>query len=662
MSRAITITIIVCLTAIVARTPAPAVSAPGAPIKVALDGRQITQSSPAAADFNGNGYKEIVVGGPDGMLYVIAFNGSTWAPVWKRQTALDINAANPSTPHTTNAILSAPAIGDLNNDGRLEIVVTVGGALHHPDLSARRNGGVLVYRYNGEWSFSLMEQAVYNPSTGRCESAGQWRGWPQPCIDQVGAGPGEGYPDGLWDAIQTTPALADLNGDGNLEIIVSGLDRRIHAWRYTGEVLPGWPISQWNGHDLWRGGISSPAVGDLDKDGLPEVVVGTMSPLINGQQDQNATVWAIKGDGSLMPGFPVQTEQHIHSSPALGDLTGDGYLEIVVGTGRGIISGRQNIVYAWRYDGTPLPNWPRVTTNPMVAPPALGDITGDGKMEVVIGGGDCEAVPMTTDNNLYVWRADGSSPPGFPVRPPTPNYGAVTHPMCYSPVLADFDGDGAVEILIVPLGAWGIVTVRSNGTTAALHETLGALYSSPLVDDIDNDGSLEIVIAGSDFFRRDAQGEMAAVWIWKEAGSAGAARPWPMFHHNNQRTGQVPRPPALSFPNEIRLYHPNHAGSQAIVTTHLRNTGTGQFDWELASSTPILHASPTAGSLSTSAAVQLTVDTTGFAEGWTTVGTLTARARINGAEISGSPRVATVRLFIGEVSYTYLPLTLRRHR
>jgi hypothetical protein len=626
-----------------------------APPEVSLSGAQI-KASPAAADFNGNGYKEIVVGGTDGRLYVIAYNGDTWTVVWARQTALDINAAGPPIQHNDNVILSSPAIGDLDNDGRLEIVVTVGGALHHPDLDARRNGGVLVYGYNSEWDFSITKRATFDPTTGQCQNAtGAQGGWPQPCIDQVGAGyPGEGDPDGLWDALQTTPALADLNGDGHLEIIVSGLDRRIHAWHYDGRIVEGWPISQWNGDPLWRGGVSSPAVGDLDNDGLPEVVVGTMSPMANGQQDQNATLWAINGDGTSVPGFPVKTEQHIHSSPALGDITGDGNLEVVVGVGRGITSGRQNIVYAWRSDGSLLPGWPRETHNPMLASPALGDVTGDGQLEVVIGSGDC--VALTTDNYLYALHADGSLVSGFPVQPPTPNYGDKSHSMCYSPVLTDFDGDGDVEILNVALGAWGIVVIEPNGSVSdtSSYTTAGALYSAPLVDDLTGDGRLEIVVAGADFFNSDTGG----LWIWNADGTTDSERPWPMFHRDYQRTGLFPRVPRLEFPTLTRLFHdvddPSTTTGGAV---NIINIGGPSFDWTLTASDPEIQLSRTSGS--GEAYVPFTVNVTQLNQGWNEVGTITAEAIYNDEPLPSSPQTATVHVFVGDVVRSYLPLVTR---
>jgi len=625
------------------------------PTKIPLSGSQITQSSPAAADFNGNGYKEIVVGGQDGMLYVVAFDGSSWSVVWSRQVALDINAANPPTPHADNIIVSSPAVGDLDNDGQLEIVVTVGGGPHYPDFSARRNGGVLVYRYDYQWHFSVGEQARYNSATGRCEDrSGEWRGWPQPCIDQIGAGPGEGYPDGVWDGLETTPALADLDGDGDMEIIVNSLDRRIHAFNHDGQVVQGWPISQWNGDDLWRGGISSPAVGDIDEDGESEVVVGTMSPYVNGQQDQNSTLWAVNGDGTTVPGFPVKTEQHIHSSPALGDITGDGHLEIVVGVGRGIVAGRQNIVYAWRHDGTPLPDWPQETMNPMLAPPALGDVDGDGQLEVLIGGGDCEA-PLTTDNYFYAWDGNGVPLPGFPTRPPTPNYGSQSYPMCYSPVLADLDGDGAVEILIAPLGAWGIVTIGADGSTDVAHTTSGALYSSPLIEDIDNDGLIEMVIGGEDFFRESK----GALWVWSGNGTTEAPHPWPMFHHDAQRTGLIPNPPTLGFPDGISIFHQSGSGTEAIGQVRLWNAGTEGFEWELTPSTAAIQVAPASGILTDTASIEVTLETEGLEQGWAEMGTITANATANGEAIAGSPSTATVHLFIGDVSHSYLPLTLR---
>jgi len=383
-----------------------------------------------------------------------------------------------------------------------------------------------------------------------------------------------------------------------------------------------------------------------------------MSPLENGQQDQNSTLWAINGDSSVVPGFPVKTEQHIHSSPALGDIDGDGKLEIVVGAGEGISSGRENIVYAWNHDGTPfqMPGgqpWPRETTNTVLAPPALGDIDGDGELEIVIGEGGYD---LTDNNKLYAWNPDGSLAPGFPVLIPSPSAWVTgSLPLQYTPILADFDGDGTVEILVNHLNDWGFVVVEPNGTVSDVtgHPMRQGLWAPPMVDDIDNDGKLEIVAASGD---ANQNGEIR---IWDENGAATSALPWPMFHHDIERTGLYPAVPSLGFPDRIVVLH--QQGSLALegTTISIWNEGGGQFNWTLTASTNLIQLSPVSGTLTQTTRVQLTVDTSSLPAGWTTVGEITATATFESQEIAGSPKMASVRVYVGNVYRLYLPVALK---
>ncbi|MBN1580035.1 MAG: VCBS repeat-containing protein, partial [Anaerolineae bacterium] len=219
-----------------------------APIKVVLSGESgevLERSSPAVADFNGDGYKEIVVGGSLGTLSVISYNGASWSEVWHRQTADDLVGAPAGCGNGKSNVQSAPVIADLDNDGDLEIVVSVGGM-----PSDKRNGGVLVYQYTGgppSWSFSRAS------------------GWPQPKTD--GGNVDGSDADGCWDGFWASPAVGDLDGDGDLEITVGSFDRRIHAWHHDGTEMDGWPVYRQTeeGVDcLVRGGNwSSPAMGDI---------------------------------------------------------------------------------------------------------------------------------------------------------------------------------------------------------------------------------------------------------------------------------------------------------------------------------------------------------------------------------------------------------------
>ncbi|MCL5994589.1 MAG: FG-GAP-like repeat-containing protein [Chloroflexi bacterium] len=522
-------------------------AAPTPPV-VTLNGQAIQQSSPAAADFDGDGDKEIVIGGSDGMLYVIAHNNGTWNVVWSRQTASDMNAAGaPSgAPCVTslNDIRSAPAVGDLDGDGKLEIVVSTGG-----DLVNHRNGGVLVYRYqfaSPAWTFSLVP------------------GWPQPKIDQVGSGDGAGSPDGCWDGIWSTPALGDLDGDGKLEIVVEGFDRRIHAWRFNGQPVAGWPIYRNNGDRLLNGGWSSPALGDIDNDGLPEVVVGTDSPPWGGEGTapdySKATIWALNGDSTNVPGWPVAVSQKVQSSPALGDIDGDGRLEIVVGTGTGINNGATGYkVYAFRGNGTALPGWPKTTMGNMPASPALADLTGDGKPEVIIGcGAEGDPYPNPPCTLLYAWYSNGNSVAGFPMSPANNNpWPTSPNGLPYAPVVADYDGDGALEILILNRWSWGISTVEANGASSndPTLQTANTLSSSPLVDDVDNDGKLEIIVGGANSSNSGGKG---AVYIWEVNGSATGKRPWPAFRHGMYRAGLYAPPTAPTLTRHFFIPQVKH--------------------------------------------------------------------------------------------------------
>jgi hypothetical protein len=612
---------------------------------ISLGGTPIRHASPAAADFNGDGNLEIVVGSYDGRLLLLSFNGSSWTTADSVQTANALNTKLPTNEHqATGRIESAPAIGDVDNDGSLEIVVTTGGYPNSANPADNKHGGIIVYEVSSGLSLTLKS------------------GWPYLTIDAGGQGAGGSIPDGIRDGIWAAPALGDLNGDGDLEIVTLGLDRRIYAVEHDGTAVPGWPLSRDNA-PLLRGGWSSPALADIDNDGLAEIIVGTDSPPWNGDDGSGpfpsqynnpdytkATVWAVNGDGSFVPGWPTITQQQVQSSPAVGDIDGDGDLEVVVGTGLGIAGTNGYKVYAWHHNGTPVSGWPRTTGGNMPAPPALADLNGDNILDVIIG---CGAESEQACKNLYAWQGDGSNLPGFPLQPQNGVNGQSAQP--YSSIVADIDDDDQPEIIQVMANTTALRVIQHNGSqssdlTRALLSNSNTILAAPLIADVDNDGLLETV------FGAENNGQ-AAVYIFEEAGAAdNNSLPWPTFQQNMARTG-IYEPPFLAFTDELRFFHQQAAGNTAVLQATIQNTGSGEIDWTLNESIASLSASSTSGKINNSTMLTFTVNTSGFAQDqWHTLGTVTVTGTNNSVPVQGSPQSATVYLYVGNVTDLYLPM------
>ncbi len=101
--------------------------------------------------------------------------------------------------------------------------------------------------------------------------------------------------------VRTSPAIADLNGDGFPDIIIS-IGNKIWAFNYLGSTLLNFPIEVRNANF-----VSSPVVVNFYGDSLPEIIVGT----------DNSQVYAFEANGKVVPGFPVSISGACLTSPAV---------------------------------------------------------------------------------------------------------------------------------------------------------------------------------------------------------------------------------------------------------------------------------------------------------------------------------------------------------
>lgn len=204
-----------------------------------------------------------------------------------------------------------------------------------------------------------------------------------------------GTPTQFSSSIVAPPVLAPIGPRGTNALIVATADGTVHAYGADGKDLPGWPVhttadtGYHPGEEAYTsktvqaiprgeivGGI---AVGDLDDaSGHALDVVVT---------DLTGRVWAWSAEGKLLAGWPERTNaafsgtgvtntdnevlRGILGAPVLGDLQGNGTLDVVA-------AAMDRHVYAWQPDGNEAPGWPVEVVDPsevQSVDPSTGQVT-----------------------------------------------------------------------------------------------------------------------------------------------------------------------------------------------------------------------------------------------------------------------------------------------
>ncbi|WP_369177724.1 FG-GAP-like repeat-containing protein [Candidatus Thiodubiliella endoseptemdiera] len=313
-------------------------------------------STPTLADIDGDGDLDLVVGKDDGTLKYYQNTGSTSSPAYEAKTG----GNNPFNGIDVG-IYSAPTLADIDSDGDLDLVVG-------------ENDGTLKYYQNT----GTTSNPAYEAKTGD---------------DNPFNGINAGY--------SSSPILVDIDGDGDLDLVVGERNGTLKYYQNTGTTSsPAYEAktgndNPFNGIDV--GYSSSPTLADIDGDGDLDLVVGEAYGTLKYYQNTGTTsnpAYEVKtGDSNPFDGIDVGD----YSAPVLADIDGDGDLDLVVGGQSGKLKYYYNQQPSSVDTQAPTP----ITTNPWT----LSDIPAG---QSAFKTGDVISLTLTMSETLKLNNTTGS--------------------------------------------------------------------------------------------------------------------------------------------------------------------------------------------------------------------------------------------------------------
>ena len=473
---------------------------------------------PALGDMDGDGDLDLLVGERSGHLVMYRNQGSATAADWEFET-FDFAGIDTGS-------WAYPALADVTNDGAPDLFVGAGNGTvsiyyndgtpavplwpHSPDvsLSAGNNAAPALDDLDGDGDLDLL----VGHGGGTLYHFKNTGTIANPAWTQQTGSYGSISEAGGW----LQPAFVNLDGDPDRDLLV-GLCGQLVWYRRGGTVAnPTW--TRVASDPVGYGGGScatSPAVGDWDDDGDSDLIIGEHWGVPRFFRNGGPPTWTEQD-------FPFPFDLAGDSAPALADWDDDGDLDMLIGQVWGNVHQYTNVGSAtspdWRDDGVLLTlPW---TDHPH-AFPTLADIDGDGDDDLFIGEGGWQS-ETGAGGNVHYYRNDGTAG--------SPNWTLITTQFLgldvggwSTPAFVDIDDDDDLD-LFVGDEAGRLTFVENTGTSAtptwaAPVQPYGGLdlgsYSAPAFLDVDEDGDLDMLVgleSGSLAYVRNTGAANSPAW------------------------------------------------------------------------------------------------------------------------------------------------------
>jgi len=609
-------------------------------------------SSPALVDIDGDTDLDVVVGRSDGKVFFIENFGNSTNPLWNTEPILWVTASTSKVP--TSSPYAVPAFADIDNDGDYDLFVGVSdgnvsfyrnsGTATNPSWTFVQNypltvndraapafadlnndgkidilvgdaaGDVRLFMnigtaWNASWNYSGNTTVISNLAgayvkptiadmdgdgdkdlvVGRGGSAGDIRFY-----NNTGNATNPSFTYyATWltvndDGTYSAPALGDLNGDGKYDMVVGESRGWIRAYMNNGtSAIPSWNSSI----QYWLrlpGTWTKAELVDFDGDGDLDMVLGRDlidptgyfatdgygSYITYFRNDNNAFTgvmnWTRTTDLGYIPGpsaFGSYDNTYTHPAPTLADMDGDEDLDMAWGTAKGFPSSTngtinyfQNVAnqvsYNWTLLSSDLLN--NGTFGGGYATPFFFDFDGDGDRDLIMGaddgyiryfrnggnstyanfsyvrrwfgnGGAAVVADMTYDGwpdvitvdaaystnlNIYVYTNDASHNSSINLTLNTSQFIAIQgSPKRLSAAFGDLNNDGMLD-MVVGMGNGSLWAYRNDGTASNPNMTLNGTisaslgtYVAPELADMDGDGDLDLLFGNASayigYYRND---------------------------------------------------------------------------------------------------------------------------------------------------------------